>query len=217
MTDTLLAASTDSPAADATADTDATAEAAAIGTATSEAQADAAADASAEGDAAKGNEDNEAAPGAPETYADFTVPEGVALDEATVGEFSTLAKELNLPQEQAQRVVDIGVQMAQRWAEESQTALTEMQAEWRRTAEADPEIGGEALAQNLSIAKKALDAFASPAFRQELEATKLGDHPEFIRMMVKAGKAMSEDTLITPSGTAKAERSLAERIYGNQQ
>lgn len=216
MTDTLLAASTDSPAADATADTDATAEAAAIDTATSEAQADAAAE-SAEGDADKGDKEKEAAPGAPETYADFTVPEGVALDEATVGEFSTLAKELNLPQEQAQKVVDIGVQMAQRWAEESQTALTEMQAEWRRTAEADPEIGGEALAQNLSIAKKALDAFASPAFRQELEATKLGDHPEFIRMMVKAGKAMSEDTLITPSGTAKAERSLAERIYGNQQ
>lgn len=216
MTDTLLAAPTDSPAAEATVETGAATEVAATEATTTDTQVEATAteaEAPAEGDETK--EKDTAADGAPEAYADFVVPEGVALDTDTVGEFSTLAKDLNLPQEQAQKVVDIGVQMAQRWAEQSQAELTELQAGWRRDTEADPEIGGDALPQNLAVAKKALDAFASPAFRAELEATKLGDHPEFIRMCVKFGKAMSEDTLVTPSGTAKVERSLAERLYGN--
>ncbi len=47
-------------------------------------------------------------PKAPEEYAEFTVPEGTTLDEQTATEFKGLAKELDLTQEQAQKLLDFG-------------------------------------------------------------------------------------------------------------
>lgn len=210
MTDTtLLTASTDSPAVDTTAEVEV-----AAATATDPAQSGqpAAAETPAEGE--QPDTEAEVATGAPEAYADFTVPEGVALDTEVLGEFTDAARELNLPQEQAQRVVDLGIKMSQKWAEQAASQVQELQAGWRRDAEADPEFGGDALPQNLATAKKTLDAFATPELRQLMDESKLGDHPEFIRMFVKIGKTISEDTLITPSGEAvKAPRSHAERIF----
>ena len=222
MTDaTLLAASTDSPAADTTA-TEAPAEA--VVTQATEGEAPASTEPPAEGEQpaaegeaeAKEGDEQEQTEGAPEAYADFEVPEGVALDTEATAEFLNVAKELNLPQAAAQKVVDLGVQMAQKWADAQAAQVSEIQAGWRTEAEADAEIGGEALPQNLAVAKKALDAFATPALRTLLEDTKLGDHPEVIRLLVKAGKAISEDGIVTASGAAPAApKSLAERVYSN--
>lgn len=217
MTDTtLLAASTDSPAANTPAVEGVAVETAAADTAQSEQAKTEATTQPAEGEKPEAAKDEAKAEGAPETYADFTVPEGLALDTEVLGEFAEAARELNLPQDQAQRVVDLGVKMSQKWAEQASAQVQEMQAGWRRDAEADPEIGGDALPQNLATAKKALDAFGSPALKEMIEDAKLGDHPEFIRLLVNVGKSISEDTLITPSGeAAKAPRSHAERIFNS--
>ena len=43
--------------------------------------------------------------GAPESY-EFKAPEGTQFDDAVIGAFSEVAKELNLPQDQAQKVLD---------------------------------------------------------------------------------------------------------------
>src|SRR5215472_718828 len=50
---------------------------------------------------------NEESPtsGAPETYSDFTVPEGFALDKDLAGEFTALAKKGDLSQTYAQELV----------------------------------------------------------------------------------------------------------------
>ena len=45
--------------------------------------------------------------GAPETYADFTVPEGSTVSKEVIGESATpLFRELGLSQDQAQKLVD---------------------------------------------------------------------------------------------------------------
>ena len=44
-----------------------------------------------------------------------------------------------------------------------------------------------------------LDAFATPEFRQLLEQTGMGNHPEVIRTFYRAGKAISEDGLVSGS------------------
>lgn len=216
MTDaTLLAASTDSPAAAETPAEGAATEVAAAEANTEQAQVETPA---AEGETpetqAEGDAEKDTPEGAPEEYADFVVPEGVALDAEVTGEFRAVAKELNLPQAQAQRVVDLGVQLAQRWSDAQAAQVQEIQSGWRREAEADAEIGGEALPQNLAVAKRALDAYASDGLRTLLEDTRLGDHPEVIRFFAKVGKTFSEDGIVTPSGTAPAApKSLAERIF----
>jgi hypothetical protein len=74
------------------------------------------------------------------------------------------------------------------------------------------------LPENLAAAKMALDTFGTPELRTLLIETGLGDHPEMIRAFVRAGKAISEDTLAMggkkPAGAGK---STAEILYDKNQ
>lgn len=168
-------------------------------------------------DKADGDDDDDDSPeGAPEEYEDFTAPEGVELDADVLSDFKGLAKELNLPQAQAQKIVDVGVQLSQKWAEQSAAAVEAMQSEWLEQAKTDKEFGGEALNANLAIGKKALDTFGTDELRGLLEQSKLGDHPEIIRFFTRVGKAISEDSVVTPGGEPKSKpKGLAERIFDN--
>jgi hypothetical protein len=149
--------------------------------------------------------------GAPEKYEPFTPPEGGALDPAVMDQFAEAARELNLPQDKAQQLIDkMAPAIASRQAEQIQTLRTE----WATQATADKEFGGDKLAENLAVAKVAMDKFATPELGKLLEETGLGNHPEVIRFMVRAGKAMAEDGVVTggvPAATSK--QSPAERLY----
>lgn len=158
--------------------------------------------------------DDKAPAGAPEAYADFTLPEGVKIAPEVLENLQTLAKDLNLPQDKAQKVADLGAQMAQRWATQAAEAHEATAAEWLATSQTDKEFGGDKLSENVAVAKKALDAFGTPELRNLLNETKLGNHPEVVRLLVRAGKAISEDKLVTgTNGTATAPRTLADRMY----
>ena len=149
----------------------------------------------AEGDAAETKDEGEKPEGAPEKY-EWAAPEGVTLDESIMGSLSEVAKELNLPQAAAQKLVDkIAPVMAQRQVEQFEALRTE----WRQASSSDQEFGGAKLTENMAVAKKALDAFSTPEFRQLLEQTGMGNHPEVIRTFYRAGKAISEDGLVSGS------------------
>ena len=149
----------------------------------------------AEGDAAETKDEGEKPEGAPEKY-EWAAPEGVTLDESILGSLSEVAKELNLPQAAAQKLVDkIAPVMAQRQAEQFEALRTE----WRQASSSDQEFGGAKLTENMPLAKKAHDAFGTPEFRQLLEQTGMGNHPELIRTFYRAGKAISEDGLVSGS------------------
>ncbi len=146
--------------------------------------------------------------GAPESY-EFKAPEGVQFDDSVIGAFSEVAKELNLPQDAAQKVLDkMAPVIAARQSEQFEAARTE----WAEAAKADKEFGGEKLTENLGTAKKALDAFASPELRTLLDQSGLGNHPEVIRMFYRAGKAISEDRFVAGQG-GKTDQGDARRLY----
>lgn len=165
----------------------------------------------AEGAKTEGDQGNtEQKPGAPEKY-EFVAPEGLKFDEAVVGAFSEVAKELNLPQDAAQKVLDkMAPVMAARQAEQLDAARTE----WAGSSKADKEFGGDKLEENLGIAKKARDAFATPELRTLLDETGLGNHPEVIRFFYRAGKAISEDKVVGGKATP-ASASDARSLYPN--
>jgi hypothetical protein len=156
------------------------------------------------------------APKAPEAY-EFKAPEGRVFDSEVMASYSQVAKELNLSQESAQRLLDaVGPKMAER-----QMAMIEATRNgWADNSKSDREFGGEKLSENLGVAKKALDAYGTTELRTLLNETGLGNHPELIRFMFRAGKAISEDRMVSGSATqAKAgPRSfadLAEALYSN--
>ena len=171
----------------------------------------------AEGDKAQqaeGDKAEDAPQGAPEAYEDFSVPEGVELDAEVLGEFKAVAKELNLPQDAAQKVTDLGVKLAQKWVAESQQATSEMFADWKGRAETDKEFGGDALPANLAVAKKAVDQFGTPELRELLDVHRLGDNPEVIRFMFRVGKAISEDTFVA-GGKSSPAQDAAKTLFPN--
>lgn len=149
--------------------------------------------------------------GAPEKY-EFKPQEGNAFDEAVIGKFSEVAKELNLSQDNAQKVLDkMSPVLAARQAE----AITALRSEWVTSAKADPEFGGAKLTENMAVAKQALDTFGSPELNKLLNESGLGNHPEIIRAFYRAGKAIAEDTFVAGrrSDSGDVMKNAAQILY----
>lgn len=155
--------------------------------------------------------------GAPEAYEDFSVPEGIELRDEDVQAFTETAKELNLTQEQAQRLVDLESERVQEMQQEQQRAWQQQVEQWANDTRADEEIGNDNLEAATGSAKRVLDNFGTPALKEVLEQTGLGNHPELVRVFARLGKVMSEDQLVTggPEG-ASGDQSPASRLYPQQ-
>lgn len=170
------------------------------------------------GDAAKkegGDQEQDKPAGAPEQYADFELPEGVTLDAEVNGEFTALAKDLNLTQEQAQSLATLGAKITQKNAGAFKQQQDQALVEWTQASRADQEFGGDKLQENLAVANKALSEFGSPELIGLLKDSALGSHPEFVRLLYRVGKATSGDKFI-PNGTASdgaRDVPIEDRLY----
>jgi len=168
--------------------------------------------------------ESETPEGAPDKY-EFNAKVADApeeLDPEVLTAFGEVAKELNLPQEAAQKVLDKVAPVIQ--AKQAKV-LEEVKAGWVSDSQADKEFGGENLNDNLEVAKSALDAFGNQALKSLLVETGFGNHPEIIRFMYRAGKAISEDSYVGNSEGAnysgnngpKDFNAIANSLYSNQQ
>lgn len=153
--------------------------------------------------------------GAPEQYEAFAFEEGKTLPEDMTADIQAIAKELNLPQAQAQKLADLALKRSEAAQASQMEALEKARTEWADAARADKEFGGDQLEANLGAARKALDAFGTPELRGLLNESGLGNHPEVIRFMVRAGKAISGDKIVTGSAST-APADPAKRMFPNQ-
>ena len=151
--------------------------------------------------------------GAPEAYDDFTAPDGIELDTEVLDDFKATAKELNLPQEAAQRVVDLGIALIQKASDANATLIAEAQQGWITASKTDPEFGGDKLNESLALSRKGLEAVGTPELTKLLDESGLGNHPEVIRAFVKVGKAYSEDGFVSGNGGEARSDSAAKRMY----
>jgi hypothetical protein len=154
---------------------------------------------------------DEAPAGAPEKY-EFVMPENASMDEAGIESFSAFAKDLNLTQEAAQKMVDkMAPAMQARQAEVLQVNKTK----WADQSRADTEFGGAKLTENMAVAEKALNQFGTPALHTLLKESGLGNHPEIIRAFYRAGKAISEDGSFVNGNKSATSETTAQRMYPN--
>lgn len=148
--------------------------------------------------------------GAPEKY-EFTAEEGKEFDPVVMEKFSEVAKELNLSQDNAQKLID---KIAPALAERQMAQLESAKEAWADSARSDKEYGGDKLTENLAVAQKAMNQFGSPELRTLLNESGLGNHPEIIRAFYRAGKAISEDSFV-PNGGGNASQADAKSFYPN--
>jgi hypothetical protein len=135
-------------------------------------------------------------------------PEGVQFDKPYLDKFTALAKEAGLKSDGAQKLADFYVEMQKDLGEKQVETITK----WAEDAKADKEIGGANFDQNLSVAKKALDRVATPALRELLATSGLGNHVEVIRLFANIGKSISEDRLPGGDPTKQGEPSLEQQV-----
>ena len=168
--------------------------------------------------------ESETPEGAPDKY-EFNAKVADApdeLDPEVLTAFGEVAKELNLPQDSAQKVLDKVAPVIQ--ARQAKV-VEEAKIGWANDAKSDEEFGGENLNANLEIAKSSLKAFGTDALTNLLQESGLGNHPEVIRFMYRAGKAISEDAYVgnsegamgKGSGIPKDFNGIANALYSNQQ
>jgi hypothetical protein len=150
-----------------------------------------------------------AATGAPENYADYTLPEGFELGKETKAEADKIFKSLNLDQAQAQSLVDFYVAKTQDSAKQPYEAYKTLTDSWRDAALKHPEIGNKILPGgeiNVRIAR-ALDNIGDPQlakdFRELMDLTGAGNNQAFIRVIDKLASRGVEGTHVAGTGPTK--------------
>jgi len=137
---------------------------------------------------------------AAEIVYEFKAPEGMTLDKAQVDEFTAIAKELKLPADKAQAVVDLAIKAEIQRVE----AFEAQKAQWADEIKNDKALGGDKLEETLATAKKVyslLPAAEAESFKAMLNESGYGNHPSMVRLLHAVGTALSEDKFV-PGGTA---------------
>ena len=140
--------------------------------------------------------------GAPDEYGSFALPDGMDVDGALLEQFKPLAKELNMTQADAQKFVDLHA----RFHEGLNQRVSAAADQWEYEATADPEYGGVNFDTNMGVANGALKRFGTPELTRLLSETRLGSHPEVIRVFHRIGQAMSERGVVSGDGGPRDPR-----------
>jgi len=154
--------------------------------------------------------------GAPEKYGDFKLPEGIAIAPEILGKFTGVAKELNLTQEQAQKLVELTSENAIAKAKAQDAALEQQKQSWIKGLKEDKEYGGDKYNETVERAKRTFKAFGNAELKTILDSSMLGDHPVILKLFATIDRKIGEDKVVDGKPPAATERSAAEVIYGKK-
>lgn len=170
--------------------------------------------------------DGEKPAGAPEKYEAFKVPDGQQIDEKVVEAATPIFKELNLTQDQAQKLVDFYNTQNKEAAEAGDKVFRELNDRWRGEVIKDATIGNgkdglsPAVSKAIGNAINSLGTESAAAFRDVLDKTGIGNNPAFIRGLYGMVKDMGEGTHAKPGGVSpegtkapNAPRTAAQAMY----
>lgn len=160
-----------------------------------------------EADDSEGGGENEFV-GAPESYEDFTLPDGFSIDEEGKTQIAELFKGLNLSQKGGQKLVDAFTERMIAQKEAELNALSEKRKQWRATIRQRPNYAAER-----ALAQKGLRAVVSdPEEVAMFKGTWMSDHPALFNIFVKVGRLLGEDTPLPNSGSAASKETASSRF-----
>ncbi|MGQ1523085.1 hypothetical protein [Acinetobacter baumannii] len=145
----------------------------------------------------------------PIQYTEFTMPEGYSMNPDDAKVLQELGQQFKMPQEDVQKLVDLGVQMQQRQIQEQQKTILS----WLDAAKADKEYGGENLEKNLLTAQRAFSLPRGDEISKILYMSGLGNHPAVIGFMTEVGKLLEPDNMTHGRGTNTANVAPAAVWY----
>jgi hypothetical protein len=146
----------------------------------------------------------------PEEFKDTVNKEILEQETAKIKEF---AKEHNLSDKAAQKLLDDAFAAESSAIKEQEKALNDLYKSWEDGCKSDTEFGGKDLQKNIGIGAKALKKFGSEELTTYLKESKLEKHPEMVRFFYRIGKAMSEGDVLIGGNTQPVTKSVAQRIF----
>lgn len=136
-----------------------------------------------------GGEGQAPEPGAaPESPLDLEAPAGMDPNDPILGEFKKVADELGLDGPGASRFLEMHERSLEVWRETWDAQVTS----WEKSARDDQEIGGEQFDSSIGIARGVVSEFGTRELEDALNAHGYGSHPEFVRLLVRVGKALRD-------------------------
>jgi len=173
------------------------------------------------------DDEGDGAGNAPEEY-EFVSPEDIGeikmtdAVKAQFDDFNKRAKDADLSQDQYQKIVEGEIRRGRAAMKEMADGYQQRVMDWADATKADKELGGDDLAENLSVAKLGMDTFGTPALKQLFDPPSqnnpdglgLGNHPEIIRLLHRAGLQVEEegDLVGGDGGKVESDASL-RRMY----
>lgn len=161
----------------------------------------------------------EAPEGAPEEYAEFTMPQGIEMNSELADSFKGVAKELNLSQGAAQKLVDA---MVPRLAEQQVQTLRNINQSFIDKSMKDPEIGGSNwkgkaerdVARIRDRFSRNSDGGMDPDI-EEFFNSPFGNHPGVLKFLARIGKSFGEGGFPQGKVSAPGQKFSARDIYKN--
>ena len=156
--------------------------------------------------------------GAPEAYAEFTLPEGFTLEGERLTTASEFFKAKGMSQESAQEAIDLFIKITgedsalQQQAYEA--AVAKQREDWATQAKA--ELGAEYDAAQ-AYALTAVRATQSEALKTAFNEHGWGNHPELIKAFAFFGKMMRDSPVdgIGQGGAAPVKQKPWDSMYGD--
>ncbi|MFZ0931248.1 MAG: hypothetical protein WAN11_21760, partial [Syntrophobacteraceae bacterium] len=132
------------------------------------------------------------------------------------------AKELDLTQEQAQKLLSFGGDKIKALTEAPYKAWSEMQTKWQAEVKADPEIGGTKFQDSVKAAALVFQPGESNPFvtndadaqalRDALNMTGAGNNPALVKLFVRMGNLLKEPGSLT-GGPVNKTKDFLNAMY----
>ncbi len=169
------------------------------------------------------NQENNDIYGSPEQfdYSEVQLPQGMELDKNMLGKFEPIAKEFNLSNKSANKLMNLAVELVAKNtpnAENLATQIQQAEAEsYVQLLNTDKELNGytqEEYGNYLKVANQGVKSFATQGFMDLIKAKGLTNHPDFIKTFHAIGKICSNDILPDVNNPVGKSERPADILYG---
>jgi len=156
------------------------------------------------------------------TWTDFTLPEGMKLDDTSLSTFKEVIGGELPPQERGQRLIDMHLQELQKYAQSTAdnqvTIWNDTQRQWQNAVKADPELGGNRFNTTMQTCISAVNRFGGNTQQraeliQALDFTGAGNNPAIIRWINNMASRLAEGQPVTQSAAPKQPQTREQRRY----
>lgn len=155
--------------------------------------------------------------GAPDKYEGFELPEGMEVDQELMETAQETFKELNLTQEQAQKLVSMQADALKKEYDAQRDAWSQTMEDWQKSSKDDKEFGGKEFDANVAVAKEAVKAYGTDEFKEMLNMTGVGNHPEMVRFLYRVGKTIKDDEMHQGNRDTTVPKDPARILYPSMQ